>query len=382
MKGHIRKRGERSWELKFDLPHSRHSGDRRTAYHTFHGTKRQAQDELARLISEAKGGRRLEPSKLTLAEYLDQWLDAMSPSVTPQTHEWAEYLVRSHIAKRLGGIPLQELQPLDIQQFIAELLESGRCNGKGGLSVRTVRHIVSTLSQAMRQAVDWGMITQNPVSRAKMPKPEHRDVQVLDTAGIVSLLDTAKSTRLYVPILLAVCTGMRRGELLALRWEDIDLDSGVLSVNRSLEQARGELRFKAPKTKTSQRRVTLPNLAIEALRRHRVNQLKERMALGLGRDDCALAFTTVTGHPYWPKNFSKAFAKIVKRAGLDCTLHGLRHTHASQLLRDGVPVQTVSARLGHANPSITLGVYAHLLPGMEQEAAMRTDEALKKALSE
>ena len=381
MRGHMRKRGERSWELKFDLPRSRHNDKRRTAYHSFHGTKRQAQDELARLISEAKEGRRLEPSKLTLAEYLDQWLDAMKPSVTPQTHEWAEYMVRSHIAKRLGGIPLQELQPLDIQQFIAELLESGRCDGRGGLSMRTVRHIVSTLSQAMRQAVDWGMIAQNPVSRVKTPKPERRDIQVLDTAGIVSLLDAANSTRLYVPILLAVCTGMRRGELLALRWKDIDLDGGVLSVNRSLEYARGELRFKAPKTKTSQRRVTLPNLAIEALRRHRVNQLKERMALGLGRDECALAFTTVTGHPYRPKNFSKAFATIVKRAGLRCTLHALRHTHASQLLRDGVPVQTVSARLGHANPSITLGVYAHLLPGMEQEAAARTEEALKKALS-
>ena len=237
MRGHIRKRGERSWELKFDLGQDRLTGKRKIAYHSFRGTKREAQAELARLITEANEGRRLEPSKLTLSEYLESWLAAIRQSVSPRTHEWHEYLIKSHIANRLGGVLLQVLTPLDIQQFIAELLEDGRRDGKGGLSGRTVRHIIATLSQALKRAADWRMIGSNPVTRVKRPKLERQEILILNDDKIAELLDAAKETRLYVPILLALSTGLRRGELLALRWQDIDLEDAELAVNLSLELA-------------------------------------------------------------------------------------------------------------------------------------------------
>jgi len=382
MRGHIRKRGERSWELKFDLGRDRLTGERKIAYHSFRGTKREAQAELARLITEANEGRRLEPSKLTLAEYLESWLEAIRQSVSPRTHEWHEYLINSHIAGRLGGVPLQELRPLDIQGFIAELLESGRRDGKGGLSGRTVRHVIATLSQALRQAMDWGMIGSNPANRVKRPKLERREITILNDDEIAELVGAAKDTRLDVLILLSLSTGLRRGELLALRWQDIDLDAAELAVNRSLELARGKIRFKVPKTAHSLRRVSLPPIAVEVLRDHRVTQMKDRLALGLGRNNSDLVFPNALGDPWSPKKVSERFAHIVRSAKLDCTFHGLRHNHATQLLRGGVPVPTVSARLGHANPSITLSIYAHLLPGMEEQAAARTETALRRALEE
>ena len=382
MKGHVRKRGERSWELKFDLGRNRLTRKRKTAYHSFRGTKREAQAELARLMTESNSGNRVAPSKQTLSEYLEGWLASIQPSVSPRTHEWHEYLIDNHIRDRLGGVLLQDLEPLDIQRFVAELLESGRRDGKGGLSNRTVRHVIATLSQALKQATDWGMVGSNPVAGVRRPKLERQEISILNDDEIAELFGAAKKTRLYVPILLALSTGLRRGELLALRWQDIDLDDAELAVNRALELARGKLRFKAPKSKSSRRRVTLPPLCVEVLREHRIAQMKERLALGLGRSDSDLVFPNALGDPWSPKKVSERFAHIVRTAKLDCTFHGLRHTHASQLLRDGVPVPTVSARLGHANPAITLSIYAHLLPGMEEQAAERTEAALRRALKE
>ncbi len=382
MKGHIRQRGKRSWELKYDVGRDRRTGKREIAYVTFCGGRREAQTELSRLITEAKQGRRIKPSKLTVAEYLDQWLVSVKSSMSPKSYDWLDYIIRVHLAPGLGDIPLQDLEPIDIQTFYTRLLENGRQDGKkGGLSRCTVRSVHKVLRQSLQQAVGWSMIASNPAARefVKPPKAEHREIKVLTPAQIAALLKQARSTRWYMPILLAATTGMRRGEILALRWSDVELDQAKLTVNQSRESTKGAPRFKAPKTRSSRRQITLPTLAVEALRKHRAEQRWRHRMLDPNHKP-ELVFTNPDGTSIYPSRFTENFTAIAKRAGFTCTLHGLRHSHASQLLRDGVPVTAVAQRLGHANSATTLGIYAHLLPGMEHVAAERTDAALRDAL--
>jgi len=179
-------------------------------------------------------------------------------------------------------------------------------------------------------------------------------------------------------VLVAVTTGLRRGELLGLRWSDLDLKAGTLTVNQALERVKGGIAFKAPKTKTSRRQVTLPTVTIEALRQHRSAQAEERLQLGLGRDPRGLVFTRSDGEPSDGIALTKAFRRLVAAAGVTpITFHGLRHTHISHLLMDGVHVKVVSERAGHANINITLAVYAAYVPSMQADAALRVDAWLR-----
>jgi integrase len=376
MKGHLRQRSNGSWELKYDLPPDPKTGERRTAFKTFRGGKRAAQQELARLITEAASGNPAAPSKLRVGEFIDRWLEATRPGKSPRTHDWHTYLMTAHIKPALGRIELQKLSALDLQAFIAGL---GRADGKGALGQRTARHIIATLSTALRQAVGWGLLRENPVSRIKLPAMEHQPARALDDDEVARLLGAAEASALYIPILLALGTGMRRGELLALRWSDVDLEASVLTVARALEQSKAGLRFKSPKTRAGRRKVRLPVSVIDALKAHHLAQMEWRLRLALGRDGEDLIFPNAFGGLWRPQDFSEAFARLAKAAGIRCTFHELRHTHASQLLRDGVPLPAVSARLGHASSAITLGIYSHAMPGSDDTAALQAELALQKA---
>ncbi|MGZ8408681.1 MAG: tyrosine-type recombinase/integrase [Hyphomicrobium sp.] len=375
MKGHLRQRSNGSWELKYDLPPDPKTGERRTAFKTFRGGKRAAQQDLARLIAEAASGNPVAPSKLRVGEFLDRWLEATRPSKSLRTHDWHTYLMQAHIKPALGRLELQKLSALDVQAFIAGL---GRADGKGALGQRTVRHIIATLSTALRQAVGWGLLRENPVGRIKLPAMEHQPARALDDDEVSSLLEASEGSALRTPILLAFGTGMRRGELLALRWSDMDFEAGVVTVARALEQSKAGLRFKSPKTRAGRRKVRLPTSVVAALKAHRLAQAEWRLRLGLGRDDVDLIFPNALGGGWRPQDFSEAFARLAKAAGIRCTFHELRHTHASQLLRDGVPLPAVSGRLGHASPAITLGVYSHAMPGSDEAAALQAESALQK----
>ncbi len=227
------------------------------------------------------------------------------------------------------------------------------------------------------------MIAINPAEAATPPKPEETEIEILDDGELVTLLKTARDTRSYPSILLAATTGMRRGEVLAVRWRDIDLDAAVLTVNQTVEETKAGLRVKPPKTRRSRRNITLPSLTVEALRHHLVRQLEERLQLGLGRDHDGLVFTDLEGGLVRPRNLTKEFGRIVKRAEVrPVTFHGLRHTHITKLLADGVNPKVVSERAGHASVAITLQLYAHVLPNMQADAAARVDAALGAALEE
>src|SRR5262245_45824844 len=232
-----------------------------------------------------------------------------------------------------------------------------------------------------QHAVKTGVLFKNQAEQVKPPRPPSREIAILPKAEVATLLRSAEPTWLYLPVLVGVTTGMRRGELLGLRWSDIDLKAARLTVNQSLERVKGKTGFKSPKTITSRRTITLPALAIEALKEHRATQGAERLRLGLGKP--ALVCSHGDGSPIDPDSITKAFDRLIKAAGVRrITFHGLRHTHISHQLMDGIHVKIVSERAGHASISTTLSVYAAFIPNMQADAAAGVDRWLRQALAE
>lgn len=393
--GHIRPQGDGSWEIKFDLGRDPLSGRRITKYVTFRGTKRKAQEELTRLLGQRNEGSYVEPTKMTVAQYLHHWLAAdIDRRVAARTAARHRGIVEKNIIPKLGFVPVRKLTAVHIEAFETELLREGWAKPrakqkinegeeapvqeKRGLSAQTVQHVHRTLSQALSHAVRLGVLFKNPAKQVRPPRPPSREIRILEKGEITTLINAAKEVGLHIPILVAMTTGMRRGELLAVRWSDIDLKAASLTVNRSLERIKGTFEFKSPKTKTSRRTISLPAITVEALREHYKVHLEERFRLGLGRDPGGLVLSRADGQPMDPDTLSKSFRRLVATAKVTpITFHGLRHTHISHLLMEGVHVKVVSERAGHANVNITLGVYAAYIPNMQADAALRVDAWLR-----
>jgi integrase len=396
--GHIRQQGKGSWEIKFDLGRDPVSGKRITRYATFRGTKRQAQVELTRLLSRRDEGSHVDPTKMTLSEYLRHWLNNnIDRRVAARTAHRHRGIVEKNIIPKLGNIPVRKLTAVHIEAFEAELQREGWVKArakskvkegetpppeeKRGLSAQTVKHVHRTLSQALKHAVRQGVLFKNPAADVQPPRPEDREIKILSKGEIGTVLKVARGTPLYAPIMVAVTTGLRRGELLGLRWSDIDLDAELLTVNQALEQIGGNVTFKAPKTKRSRRTITLPSVTVEVLREHKAAQAEERLRMGLGRPH--LVFSRPDGSPLDADRITKGFGRLIQATKVTpITLHGLRHTHLSHLLMDGVHVKVVSERAGHASVTTTLVKYSAYIPNMQQDAALRVDAGVRKALQE
>ena len=287
---------------------------------------------------------------MTVSEFLDRWLtDYAKPKVSPKTYERYQEMIDGHISPALGSYLLPKLAPLQIQAFYSRALAKGRKDGKGGLSAQSVVHFHRLLHKAFAQAVKWQLLARNPIQAVEPPRAERQEMRALDEDETASLLSLLSESRLYMPVMLAVTTGLRRGEILGLRWSNIDLATGTITVVQSLEQTKEGLRFKSPKTHRSRRSIVLPAITVEALRSHRAKQAKERLALGPAYDDQDLVCPRPGGAPWPPDVFSTAFAAVVRRSRMKpFRFHDLRHSHASQLLKAGVHPKIVSERLGHA----------------------------------
>ena len=233
MKGHIRERSPGHWAIVIDL--TTPAGERRRKWHSFAGNKRGAQTECARLISELKAGNYVEPSKETLAAFLERWLADIKMHVAPRTYERYAEIARKNIVPMLGAKALKHLRATDISTAYSTALASGRRDGVGGLSPRSVVHIHRVLKQALSQAVTWELIARNPCP-AKAPKAVPKPMQTYDIAQTAKLLDELRETRLFVPVVLAVLCGLRRGEIAALQWQHVNLDAGQLAIRQSAEQ--------------------------------------------------------------------------------------------------------------------------------------------------
>jgi len=391
MTGKLIQRSVGSWSIVLYLGRDPVTRKKRQKWHTFRGNKKAAQKELTRLVHEVNTGAYIEPAKLTVGEYLDRWLtDYAKTNVAGKTFERYSEIVTMHLKPALGGVPLHQLKPLHIQGYYSRALQSGRSRKtkqqKGeqnaeprGLSAQTVLHHHRVLREALGRAVKWQLLIRNPADAVEPPKPPRREMRALSEAETAWLLEVAKGTRFYIPVLLAVTTGMRRGEFLALRWSDCDLQTGGVAVNRSIEQTGAGLAFKSPKGRKG-RPITLLAMAINALKDHQQVQTHQKKAVGPDYHDGDLVCAREDGSLWPPDTFTADFARLARRAGLKVRLHDLRHSHATQLLIAGVHPKVVSERLGHSTVGITLDIYSHVLPGLQEDAAKKLDAALQAAI--
>ncbi|WP_258359403.1 site-specific integrase [Moorella sulfitireducens (nom. illeg.)] len=379
MGGSIEKRGKNTWRIRYELPRDPKTGKRRQGSRTVHGTKKDAEKVLRDILTQIDQGTHIEPSDLPLEKFLNQWLQMHRANIRDKTFYRYEGIIRNHINPTLGKIPLSKLTPYHIQCLYTEKLAENRSDGeKGGLSKASVRYIHSVLHKALETAVNLDMIPRNPADKVQPPSPEDTEITPLTEEQVARFLDAAKGNRFEALFITVLGTGLRRGEVLGLRWEDIDLQNGLLTVQRTLEAAKGKLKFVPPKTKTSKRTISLPSSVVEALKKHRIQQMQHKLRLGPMYQDQGLVFPSETGTPLNPDNLDRYFKPILKKAGLpDIRFHDLRHTHATLLIKRGEDIKMVSQRLGHSDVAFTIRVYHHVMPNVEREAMLRFDEVLQ-----
>jgi integrase len=379
MKGHIRERSPGHWAIILDI-RDESTGKRRRKWHSFQGTKREAQHECARLITQMQGGAYSEPTKTTFGQFLEQWLAQVKSQVTPRTHERYCEIVRKNIIPALGAVRLTALRPSQIAGAYAKALESGRRDGKGGLSPNTVLYMHRLIKQALDHAVRWETLSKNPAAAVDPPSIERATLSTYDMAQTVEAIEAARGSRLLVPIVLGVLCGLRRGEIVALRWRNVDLAAGSLAVVESAEQTAAGIRYKKPKSGRG-RSIALSAYVVEELKAHKLRQAEELLRVGVRLNDATFVYAREDGEPIQPRSLTHNWQALVSRTGIPrVRFHDLRHAHATHLLSSGVHPKVASERMGHSKVGITLDLYSHVLPGMQEDAAARVDDALRMAL--
>ncbi|MGH2787212.1 MAG: tyrosine-type recombinase/integrase [Actinomycetota bacterium] len=378
MRGHIRKRGS-SWAVIVDLGQDPDTGKRKQKWHSGFPTRKAAQEALVEILGRLKTGNYVTPKKLTFGEYLESWLSGLKSQVRPSTWESYERNVRIHVKPRLGHIYVQQLTPTALTSCYAELLDGGRREGRNvtegrgeGLSPRTVHYIHTIIHRALRDAMNDGIVVQNVADRARPPKQravKSNEMRTWAASELRAFLEHVTEDRLYPVFMVAATTGMRRGEVLGLRWRDIDLDAARASIRQTIVCVRHEICFSEPKTKKGKRSVPLAPETVAVLRAHRKRQAEERLAIGAAYEDRDLVFAGPNGSPLDPESVSLVFDRRVARSGLPrVRFHDLRHTFATLALQASVHPKVVSEILGHSNISITLDTYSHAIPAMQEAA--------------
>jgi len=377
VRGHITKRSEGSYSFVLDVGTDPATGRRKQQRVTVRGTKKDAEKRLGELIHQFDNGIFIRPGKTTLSEYLQRWIKEYAwPNLSPRTAEGYEHIINRHLVPALGGIPLTQIKPEHLQKYYSEKLSNGRCDGNGGLSARTVRHHHVTLHTALESAVKWGLLVRNPADAVTPPRYQRREMHTLDENGIHKLLEAAKCTPYYALYYMALYTGMRRSELLALRWCDIDFLMCELSVTRTLHHLRnGSFIYRQPKTAKSRRMIALSPSTILVLKEHKERQETDNLLIGVLPKVSDLVFSHSDGSPLLPDTVTREWIRLIKRVGLPgIRLHDARHTHASLMLKQGIHPKIVSERLGHSSIVTTLDTYSHVSPGLQEAAALKFDQ--------
>lgn len=352
MRGHIRKRGEESWELRWYVGRGP-DGKKKYKTKTVRGRKSDAQKELNRILTETARGTYVEPTKMTVAEYVQRWLEDIRGTIKDRTHEWYATIMVKHVLPRIGHVALAKLTPLDVQDLYRQLLDAD-------VSPARVNACHRTLKCCLNQAVRWELIARNPASLAEPPRPPKREVRTLTPKQVRKLLDAARPTGQVSLYMAAVATGMRLGELLALRWQDVDLKGCVISVTGSLD-----LHGHRDTTKTDSgfRRIAIPKALVDEI-------------------DCLprngeYVWCTPEGKPLSHWNLNRQFKGLLTKAGLpDIRFHDLRHTHATVLLSQSTHPKVVQERLGHSSINVTMDIYSHVMPDIQRKAADQIGKAL------
>ena len=370
--GSIRERTKGRWEIRVELGQGP-DGKRKRKIVQFRGNKTEANKKLRELLIVQDKGMPLDTSKATMAEFLAQWLrDYAETNTGPRTVEGYREKIQGYIIPHLGSVPLVKLTPQHVQGLYAAMLSRG-------LSPRTVLHVHRILREALSHGMKWGVLMRNVCDAVDPPKPRRKEMTALDAAGVERFFDAAFNSPYGAFFFLAIYTGLRRGEMLGLRWSAIKLAARTLSVTETIQRVKGKgLVSLEPKTDRSRRSVSLPPDAVALLSGLKIKQREEREAIGLDWTESDYVFSHIDGRPFHPDTVSHTFGVIIKKSGLPhIRLHDLRHTHATMMMELGINPKIVSERLGHASVVITLDLYSHVSPGLQEEAAAKFGEELR-----
>lgn len=380
--GCIRKRKDGKWEARFTNGRDPATGKLKTR--SIYGkTRQEVNEKLTQALNDINQGTYVETNKVTLGSWLDTWLAQYAkPHIRPATWESYEMLIRVHIKPILGSVDLKKLQPSHLQKLYNDKRSNGRADGQGGLSSRSVELIHTVIHSALNQAVQEGILVRNVAGSTRLPRREPKEVRVLSLDEQAVFIKVLYEDDLGLAYLLDLGTGLRRGELLGLKWRDINLDEGIIRVTQSLSRVvtedgstRTGLKFQPLKTAKSQRSVPIPEYMIEKLNIHKAKQDELKRLLGSEYKDNDLVFCTDFGTPLEPGNFTRKFYKLIDKAGLDhINLHALRHTYATRLLELDENPKIIQELLGHSQISMTMNTYVHVLPERKQSAATKINK--------
>jgi len=363
--GSITRRSDGRWQARV----TQENGKRKSLYGK---TRQEVAQRLTAALRQRDQGLPLVEEKQTVEQYLESWLATMKPSVRARTWQRYEQYVRLHTVPLLGKITLAKLTPQQIQRLYADRLEAGS-------STTSVKHLHTVIHKALEDAMCLGLVQRNVADLVKPPRMRHNEMQVLSLEQTRTLLTTAKGDRFEALYLLAVTTGMRRGELLALRWREVDLGAfPTIQVRATLQKTKEGFQYTEPKSARSRRKIALTTAAAAAVRTHRARQQEERLRVGPAWQNNDLVFCTHEGRPLLGSNLlNRNFWPLLTKAGLPrIRFHDLRHTAATLLLLQDVHPKVVSEMLGHSSVSLTLDVYSHVLPDMQRDATLALDRAL------
>lgn len=368
--GHIRKRTSKtgsSWQLVVECDRDPITGKRERTYSTFKGTKKQAEAELRRLVTEVENGGIITVSTMRLDDWLKTYITDYLPDIADSTRESYEERIRNRISPYLGKLPLNSITTDHIQRWVTELNEK--------LSPKSVRNLFNILRPALEQAVTNQKILRNPCTGVKLKSIVRQHGDVFDKQEIDNALTVAKGTTMYLPLLLELSTGMRRGEVLALTWDDVDFKTREITISKSTYVYKGERKVKSPKTVSGIRTLTVSQNLINELLIAYNDYLTNQITYGSRFTNSNLVICQEDGKPYHPDSMTTKWCRFVRKNNLKhIRFHDLRHTNATTMIETGVDIKTVQARLGHSDVSTTLNVYTHKTKNMDENAAQKIDD--------
>lgn len=385
MRGYLKQRSKGSWTIWIELERDPQTAKRRRQTLTVHGTKKEAEARLREMLHQLEIGSFVTPSKITVGDFLHQWLESyVSTNCRQSTYDRYKGIIEGHLIPDFGSLTLTNLKPAHLQAHYATGLKEGRTsrNQTAGLSPWTVRKHHVVIREALSHAVKWGLVGRNVALAVDPPKPPRPEARALDSDAANLVLESAQGTIWHPIFHLALYTGMRRGEILGLRWKDVDLNLAELYIAQAMLQLDdGRIVFEQPKTVKGRRSVALSPTAAIVLRSHRERQEADFAMAERPFTSETLVFERADGTTPVPDSVTHAFTKYAKRAGVTGVhLHNLRHTHASLMLKAGVHPKIVSERLGHSSVAFTLDTYSHVAPGLQEAAALKFDETLVSSL--
>ena len=374
---HLRARGKGKWQIVIEQPTDHTTGKRNRIYKTVSTSKREAEQIALKIISQIQTDSYIKPTKLSVREFMNTWYNLYLSDKSPTTLNGYRYQIDNYIIPMLGNIFVQDLNTITIQKWINDIHTKSPVSQKA-LSPKTIKNIFLNLSAALNKAVALNIINRNPCDAVVLPKAAKYEAHIYDESGIQKLIDCAKGTDMEVPIMLELSLGLRRGELIALRWENVDLENKTVNIcENRVEAAHGKVITKSPKSVAGIRTIPLSPSLVVLLKNHYKEFLKKQFKYGIGHNKDDYVICQPNGKPYKPFSFSKKFRTLLEKNNLEhIRLHDLRHLNASIMLSQGISPKVAQQRLGHSDFSTTMNIYSHVMKSVENEAAQKLDDVL------